>query len=44
MVTFAVCDEFELAIGVIVAPLFVFSVGTAGGLRRLVGAGGADLR
>jgi len=36
--------EFELAMAVIVAPLFVFSDGTAGGFRRLAGVGGADLR
>lgn len=38
--------KFELAIAVNVAPEFVFSPGTgiAGGLRRLVGAGGADRR
>ena len=46
MVTFTVGAEFELAMAVIVAPLLVFSAGrgTAGGFRRLAGAGGADLR
>jgi len=43
-IIFTVGVEFELAIAVIVAPPLVFSTGTAGGFRRLVGAGGADLR
>ena len=43
-ITFAAGVEFELAMAVIVAPPLVFSTGTAGGFRRLAGAGGADLR
>jgi len=46
-ITFPFDVGFELAIGVMVAPLFVLSVagsGTAGGFRRLPGVGGADLR
>lgn len=39
-----VCWRLDDFVTVIVAPPFVLSTGTAGGFRRLGGAGGADLR